>query len=238
VAVVAAGARRAASLAALVACALGAGLSPALGQARVDSVRLRADLTGAGGDAAVRVEYALSGVTVGDSVAVTLLDFGLAIPLDVRVGEPGESARIPVSLGAARRARLPVERAPGGGARLVVAYQVPLPAEDDGRGAVAHLPVLTVDGAPEAATPGLFQAEVRVPTGWTVTEAFPTGLAPAAADRVLRAELPVVPSVVTLRFRTGSDRGVPLPLVLNVFAGACIALVGIAGWRQLAPRRP
>jgi hypothetical protein len=185
----------------------------------------------------VRVEYALSGVAAGDSVAVTLLDFGLAIPLDVRVGEPGESARIPVSLGAARRARLPVERTPDGRARLVVAYQVPLPAEDDGGGAVAHLPILTVDGAPDAATPGLFEAEVGVPSGWTVTEAFPTGLAPSGAEGALRAQLPVVPSVVTLRFRTGSDKGVPLPLVLNVFAGACIALVGIAGWRQLAPGR-
>ena len=237
-AVAAPGERRAALLAALVACALAAGPSWAFGQATVDSVRLRADLTGAGGEAAVRVEYALSGVAPGDSVAVTLLDFGLAIPLDVRVGEPGESARIPVSLGAARRARLPVQAALDGGARLVVAYTVPLPP-DAGRGtAVAHLPVLTVDGAPDAAIPGLFQAEVRVPSGWTVTEAFPTGLAPSGAEGALLAQLPVVPSVVTLRFRTGSGTGVPLPLVLNVFAGACIALVGIAGWRQLAPGRP
>jgi hypothetical protein len=237
VAVGGAGARGAAS-AALLACALGAWASPALAQAKVGSARLQADLTGAGRAAAVRLEYTLSGVAAGDSVAVTLLDFGLAIPLEVRVGEAGEAVRVPVSLGAARRARLPVQAAGDGGARLVVAYTIPLPP-DAGRGtAVAHLPLLTVDGPSEGARPGLFQAEVHVPPEWTVTEAFPTGLAPAGADGALRAGLPVVPSVVTVRFRTGGDRGVPLPLALNVVAGVCIALVGIAGWRQLSPRRP
>ncbi|HSW30348.1 MAG TPA: hypothetical protein VLH75_12765 [Longimicrobiales bacterium] len=232
-----AGARGAAS-AALLACALGAWASPALAQAKVASARLQADLTGAGGEAAVRLEYTLSGVAAGDSVAVTLLDFGLAIPLEVRVGDAGEAVRVPVSLGAARRTRLPVAAAPDGGARLVVSYTVPLPP-DAGRGtAVAHLPLLTVDGPSESARPGLFQAEVRVPREWTVTEAFPTGLGPDGPGGALRAQLPVVPSVVTLRFRTGSDKGIPLPLVLNIFAGACIALVGIAGWRQLAPGRP
>jgi hypothetical protein len=204
----------------------------------VTSARLQADLTGGGGVADVRVEYALSGVAPGDSVAVTLLDYGLAMPTHVRAGEAGEAASVPVVLGAARRARLAVERAPDGGARLVVAYQVPLPAEGDGGGAVAHLPILTVDGASEAATPELFQAEVRVPSGWTVTEAFPTGLVPVGSESALHAELPVVPSVVTLRFRTRAAGGVPLPVVLNAVALACIALVGIAGWRQLAPRRP
>jgi hypothetical protein len=227
-----------AAAAARLACALAACASPLAAQARVTSARVQADLTGGRGEAAVRVEYTLSGVAAGDSVAVTLLDFGLAIPLDVRVGRAGETTRIPVALGAARRARIPVETAPDGGARLVVAYTVPLPP-DAGRGtAVAHLPVLTVDGAPESSRAGLFQAEVRVPAAWKVTEAFPTGLGPDGPDGALRAQLPVVPSVVTLRFRTGEGRGVPLPLALNVLAGACIALVGIAGWRQLAPGRP
>jgi len=45
-----------------------------------------------------------------------------------------------------------------------------------------------------------------------------------------------VPSVVTLRVRTDGSGAAPLPLLLNLLMGACLAIVGIAGWRQLAPR--
>lgn len=232
------GGRRAGWLArAVTAGALTLAPAPALGQAVVTSARLSADLGGAPGGAAVRMEYALSGVSAGDSVAVTLLDFGLPVSLEVRVGDADAVVRVPVALGAAHRARLPVEAAPGGGARLVVRYRVPLPAQAQAGSGVAHVPVLTVDAKTEPSRSGLFQAEVRVPSEWTVTEAFPTALARPGAGGTLRAGLPVVPSVVTLRFRQGS-RGVSLPLLANVLAAACLALVGIAGWRQLSPRRP
>ncbi|NJD20442.1 MAG: hypothetical protein FIA95_14320, partial [Gemmatimonadetes bacterium] len=59
---------------AVAACVLSVVPAPLAGQATVRSARLVADLTAAVGDAAVRVEYALSGVGAGDSVAVTLLD--------------------------------------------------------------------------------------------------------------------------------------------------------------------
>lgn len=198
--------------------------------------RFLADVAGAEGTAAVRVEYGLSGVRAGDSVSVTLLDFGLDIPVDVRVGD-GTVLALPRTQGAARRARLPVRAAVGGGASLVVTYQVPVAGQGDAAPEVARLPVLTVDGPPEAARPGLFRADVRVPPRWSVREAFPASLARTGEPGVYRAELPVVPSVVTLRVGAAGAAGVPLPLVLNVVAGACIALVAVAGWRRLVPRR-
>ena len=183
----------------------------------------------------MRVEYRLGGVAAGDSVRVTLLDYGLGVPPEIRIGEAGTAGTLRVAQGAARRARIPVETAPDGGGRVVVGYRVPVPARADVP-VVVRVPVLTVDGPAEANRPALFRADLRVPTEWKVVEAFPSGLVAGAGAGVLRAELGVVPSVVTLRVRTDGRRAASLPLALNVLAAACVALVSIAGWRQLAPR--
>lgn len=217
-------------------CALGANASAAGAQATVRSARLQADLRG-GAEAVVRVEYLLSGVLPGDSVGVSLLDFGAA-PSELVVGDAGEAVRVAPAGGAARRARVVVGPAPDEGGRLVVAYRVAMPATGRRGTQVVRFPVPTVDHPAEAARPGLFQAEVRAPAAWRVAEAFPTGLAPAADGGALLARLPVVPSVVTLRFRADGGRAFPLPLVLNLAVAGCLAVVGVAGWRQLAPRRP
>jgi hypothetical protein len=216
-------------------CALLALASGAGAQATVRSARLEAELEG--GRATVRVEYVLAGAAPGDTVGVSLLDFGAGLPQEISVGGAGEPVRLGAAGSGAQRARLPLEAGATGEARLVAAYSVLVP---DGRGAgalVARVPVLSVELPAEAARPGLFHAEVRVPEDWRIAEAFPTGLGSAGAGEALVVDLPVVPSVVTLRFRTDGAWGFPLPLALNLAVAACLAVVVYAGWRQLAPGR-
>jgi len=208
--------------------------SGAAGQATVRSARLRAEL--GSGVATVRVEYLLAGALGGDSVSVSLLDFGAGLPAELSVGEGGERVALR-GRGAVRHARLATETGPGGEARLVVGYGVPLPDAEGAGMLVARVPVLSVERPAEAARPGLFHAEVRVPEEWRVAEAFPTGLGSPRAGEALAVDLPVVPSVVTLRFRTDGARGFPLTLALNLVVAACLAVVVYAGWRQLAPGR-
>jgi hypothetical protein len=181
----------------------------------------------------VRVEYQLNGVGPGDEVPVSVLDFGDAVAGGFRVGGSAVVMELPARHGAARTGSWPVEAGPAGWAVLSVAYQVPLRGDaGDGR-IVAHLPVLVVERAPEAARPGLFHGSVRVPVAWTVTEGFPTGLAYGGEAGRYDVELSVVPSVVTLRARSDGRVGLALPLVLDLVALAALLATAVAGWRHM-----
>lgn len=215
---------------ALVACA-----SPAGAQGTVRQARLQADLTGASGEATVRVEYLLGGVAPGDSVPVSLLDFGPAIPFDFRVGEGAESLSLSRLQGASRGGHARVDRASDGQGRLVVTYRVPLPTDASGV-VVTHLPVLRADLPLEGSRPGLWAAEVRVPSGWRVTEAFPTGFVRSGAAGTLAGDLQVVPTVVTLRVRPDGAWRPGLLLLMNVLAAGVVVLTCVAGWRHLTAR--
>ena len=212
---------------ALLACASAAGA-----QGTVQQARLQADLTGASGEATVRVEYLLGGVAPGDSVPVSLLDFGLAIPFDLRVGEGAESLSLSRLRGAARGGHARVEGTPDGQGRLVVTYRVPVPTDSSGV-VVSHLPVLRADLPFEQARPGLWVAEVRVPPAWRVMEAFPTGLVPSGTAGALVGDLQVVPTVVTLRARPDGAWRPGLLLLLNLLAVGVVVFVTVAGWRHL-----
>lgn len=220
---------------ALVTLALLAWAPPAGAQGTVQQARLQADLTGASGEATVRVEYLLGGVAPGDSVPVFLLDFGPAIPFDLRVGEGGESLSLSRLRGAARGGHARVEGTSDGQGRLVVTYRVPLPTDPSGV-VVSHLPVLRADLPFEQARPGLWVAEVRVPPGWKVMEAFPTGLVPSGTAGALAGDLQVVPTVVTLRARPDGAWRPGLLLVLNLLAAGVVVVTCVAGWRQLTAK--
>jgi hypothetical protein len=117
----------------------------------------------------------------------------------------------------------------------VVTYRVPLPTDPSGV-VVSHLPVLRADLPFERARPGLWVAEVRIPSGWRVMEAFPTGLAPSGTPGELVGGLQVVPTVVTLRVRPDGAWRPGLILLLNLLAAGVVVLVSVAGWRQLTSR--
>jgi hypothetical protein len=96
-----------------------------------------------------------------------------------------------------------------------------------------HVPVLNVALPPEAASPGLFHAELRLPSGWRVAEGFPTGLRAAEAADVWTVELAVVPAVVSLRARTDGRWRPALKDLLDVAALVLVAGFSLMGWRHL-----
>lgn len=113
------------------------------------------------------------------------------------------------------------------------------------RGAVGRrieLPLVAVAWPPSEATPGTFFAEVRLPAGVSLYDAFPSGLRPwpdssrSWPGAVYRAELPVLPAMLGFTTREG-----PAPLVTAgraVDAGVVLVLLllGWAGWRHLRRR--
>jgi hypothetical protein len=82
-----------------------------------------------------------------------------------------------------------------------------------------HVPVLTVAFPPQSDAGNIFHAEVRVPSYWSVTEAFPTGLR-QRTDGVFAVDLTASPSVISLRARTDGAWRPGVPLLLDVLAGA------------------
>lgn len=183
------------------------------------------------GETRVSLTVLVEGVAAGDSVPVTLLDFGQASAEDLRAGPDQAGVTLPVRTGAARRGYLTVEEGDGGRGRLSVSYRVSAPGET-GTDVRIHVPVLTVDLPPREAQPGLFRATVVVPDGWVVTEGFPTTLA-AGGGPELGVELQVVPSLVSLRARRDGRWGLGLPLLLDVVAVAGLLSFSVAGWRHL-----
>ncbi|HSG07975.1 MAG TPA: hypothetical protein VLA36_06445 [Longimicrobiales bacterium] len=192
-----------------------------------------ADLAAAPGAAFVRVEYELSGVRPGDSVPVSVLDFGRAVAEDFRVGARGVPMELSGRHGAARSGSWPVAAGAEGRAVLAVTYQVPGAGEDEDGRIVSHLPVLIVDRAPEEARPGFFRGSVQVPADWRVTEGFPTGLASGGEAGRYDVELSVLPAVVTLRARSDGRRTVALPLALDLVALSVLLITAVAGWRHM-----
>lgn len=217
---------------------------PARGSAAGDSARA--------GAAEVTLEYRFSGVAPGEAVPLSFLRFGQA-----RLGALRTAVmRVTPPPASARRTtfEVPAEAAPAGGsaadsdrgyaartsdapARLTLRYQVTRAVARDGRSQRVHVPVLSVPWPPEEARPGTFRVEVRVPPDWKVTQVFPTSLRPSAADPgLLVGELPVVPSVITVRARAGSGGLPTLPRVLDVLAAIALVAISWTGWRHMRSR--
>ncbi len=214
--------------------------------------------TARGDTADVTLEYRFSGVAPGEGVPLSFLRFGEARLSALRVAgvrvtppaAPGLRTTLEVPAGADRPAGAGA-RDPGGGydaesasagtvgprAGLALRYRVARPIARDGASLRVHVPVLSVPWPPAEARPGTFHAEVRVPPDWKVTQVFPTGLRASAADpELLVGDLPVVPSVITVRAREGSGGLPTLPVVLDVLAALALAVVSWTGWRHLRSR--
>jgi len=197
---------------------------------------VHADLTDAAAGAHIRVEYVVTGVEPGASVPATILTFGSSRPSGLRVGAAGAPADFSPGPGRAHIVELPVEMGPSGDAWVVAEYTIASPFREDGQVLRGHLPVLSLDLAPDESRPGLFSAEVIVPAHWTVSEAFPTGLREASRGeerRTWSVELSVVPATISFRVHTDGRWHAGLPFVLDVLAALIIVGFSYFGWRHL-----
>ncbi len=202
-------------------------------QVAVRSVHMVADLTGGDGGARVRVEYVLAPDTARE-VGATALELAGARMENVHLERDGAPLAIGRPRPLAGVVRLPVTAGPDPTARgVVAAYAVTGAVRADGPRVRAHVPVLSVDLPPEAASPGLFRAEVRVPPGWRVAEGFPTGLRATDTPGVYAVELAVVPAVVSFRARSDGRWRPGLPAVLDALAVLVIVGSSVIGWRHL-----
>ncbi len=129
--------------------------------------------------------------------------------------------------------RLPVMSGAGTEARVVAAYEVPAAVSGRGAAVRGHVPLLSLDLPPEAASPGLFRAEIHLPPGWTVTEGFPTGMTPAGAPGTYAVDLAVVPALIGFRARSDGAWRPGLPLALDVVALVALLAFSALGWRHL-----
>ncbi len=94
------------------------------------------------------------------------------------------------------------------------------------------IPVLTAALPPVRDAGDIFHADIRMPSIWFVTESFPTGLRPGP-DGSYTVDLPVAPSVITIRARTDGAWRPGAPLLLDALAGAILLAFVIVGWRHL-----
>lgn len=210
----------------------GRAAAQATARGSVAAASFEARLSGDAREARVRVRYELEGVTAGAAVPVSLLDFAAAGARDVRLGPEGSAVVIPVLRGAARGGHLASVRGADGNAVLEASYTVPVPAPDRSGTVRLRLPVLTVDLPPRDAGATRFRARVEVPEGWRAVEGFPTGITRVRGGPP-SVELPVVPSLVSLRLRPdGSWRPGP-DLLLDLLAVAGLLVFAALGWRHL-----
>lgn len=207
------------------------------GQETVRSVVVSAQLSDDVGDARVRIEYVVAGAQAGRTISATILSFGVAPAVDLTVGAAGVAASFRPGPGRAQVVDLPVEMDPSGEGRVIVEYTVPSPVSAHGEALRGHLPILSLDRVPEEARPSLFSAEMTLPAGWTVAEAFPTGMHrvhdQAGATATYAVQLQVVPATLSFRAFTSGGWHPGLPLILDVLAGLVILAFSFAGWRHL-----
>jgi hypothetical protein len=81
----------------------------------------------------------------------------------------------------------------------------------------------------------VFHAELRAPSNWSVSEAFPTGLREAGG--IYTVDLAVAPSVVSLRARTDGNWRPGVPLLIDVAALTILLAFIVIGLRWLRRER-
>lgn len=195
------------------------------------------DLSAPGSEAQVRLEYLLDSVSDGAALRVSALRFGTTRVEDVRTGGGAVALRTLSGEKSGATVTAVAAGAPGS-ARVTLSYAVSGSVTEDGKDAMrGYLPVLSLDLPPDEARPGLFHAEVLLPSSWSLSEAFPTGLAPTAnpmdGTRRWAVDLPVVPSVVSFRAHQDARWHPGLPLLLDLLAGAILLVFSLVGWGHL-----
>jgi hypothetical protein len=217
-----------------LAAGVGAVRRPLAAQGLVRSARFEVHLTANDGSATVRAEYDLDLPDTRALIPLEVLGFGDATVDDFTVGGASDRLVLWPASGTRRVATVWLDGQGGGAgrARLVLRYRVATAVR--GADAEAHtlVPLLGVAWPPASGATGVFSAELRVPDGWRLSDAFPSGLRPDA-DGVYRVELPVVPAVVRFEVRTDGAWQPGLALVLDVLAGLILIAFGVVGFRHM-----
>jgi hypothetical protein len=119
--------------------------------------------------------------------------------------------------------------------RLRATYVVRNTRTTKGESVLVHVPVLTVALPPVRNAGDVFHADLRVPSNWSVSEAFPTGLRDTGG--VYTVDLAVAPSVVSLRARTDGAWRPGVPLLLDIAALTILLAFVLFGMRWLRGER-
>jgi hypothetical protein len=205
---------------------------------RVASARMVAEVIDGGPHAEVGIEYVLVGGEGGGLIPIQLLGFSGATSTELRVDGQSESVVLSPTSGSLRAATLRApENADGAGFTLALSYEIEKAIEARGGAVRARIPIAVVALPNEEGVQDIFQALVRVPADWAVTEAFPTGLS-AERGGDYRVSLAVTPSFVGFRARTDGLVRPGLPLVLGVLMVTLLGAFSVFGWRHLRRLSP
>lgn len=209
---------------------------PAAAQAPVvRSARLMAEVSAGGTDAEVRIEYTVAGGRQDAApVRVELLGFGPAAVDSVRVEGQGRAIRLAPEAGSMRAGTfsLPPARTDAEEVGVSLAYRVAGAVERSGPHVRVRVPVLVLDLPPAPGGGPVFHGSVRLPDTWSVSGAFPTGLA-AGGEGSWEMDLSVVPALVSLRGRSDGAWRPGLPQALDALALVLLLGFGLVGWRHL-----
>lgn len=182
-----------------------------------------ADVDVADASAAVRITLELSGLRAEDvPLTVRALGFHGAVPERLEV--EGRAVALDASAPRTTVGRIAVEPDRDGRATVALRYRVAGAVDLGGADARVRIPLLAPAFPPAASGPGLFEATLRAPAEWRVTEGFPSTLRPGGSDGVWRVDLAVVPAMVSFRARTDGRWRPGLAGWLDVLA--LTALVG------------
>ena len=204
-------------------------------QTTVQSARLYADLNSDDGGAEIRIEYVLD-VRGTPELQFELLGFGSASADGFWLGEERTGTRIELDpqTGSMRTATFTLTLADTSEPyRLVAQYWIAESVQLDGVDVLLRIPVLSIALPPDDGVPDLFQAELRLPPDWSISEGFPTGFE-ASEEGVYTVSLPVVPSMVSARGRTDGTWRPGLPLLIDMLTVGVLLAFGLVGWRHLS----
>lgn len=199
------------------------------------SARLTTEISAGGTDAEVRIEYTVArGRQDADPVRVELLGFGPAAVDSVGVEADGRAIRLAPEAGSMRAGTftLPPARTDAEEVRVSLAYRVAGAVERSGPDVRVRVPVLVLDLPPAPGGGPVFHGSVRLPDTWSVSGAFPTGLA-SDGEGSWEVDLPVVPALVSLRGRSDGAWRPGLPQALDALALVLLLGFGLVGWRHL-----
>lgn len=215
--------------------ALGLSWGPTAASAQDETIRsVRMSVVLSQADAQVILEVEVEHADGTETLPASLLDFGGTRLADLALGSAGAPAALRQDRGVSRVGAVTVEPGPTSETRLVLAtYRVRGAVGRRGASLRAHVPVLSVDRPPTAATPGFFRAELRLPPEWSVTEGFPSGLRPMDRPGLYEVDLSVVPAVISFRGRVDGAWRPGVPLLLDILAGVLLLAFSAVGFRHL-----
>lgn len=224
--------------------AVGGALFPADSEAQeggewvVLSARMTADLTAGDGSAAVTLSYVFGpsepdgALPVGRAISLELLGFADATTEDVATGR-GERIVLWPTVGSHRAATLrPPFEVDGDTFPVEFSYRIERAVESTGDRLRGRVPVLSGPPPRGDGVTGGFEATVLLPEGWTLNDAFPSGMR-RKEDGSWAVTLPVVPAMVGFRGTVGDGWSPGLPLVVDLLTITFLLAFAAFGWRHM-----